>query len=147
MYFEEFTPGLGLATALRLISPQDIDAFIQLSGLANPIFMSDDGARAAGHQARLVPAPLQLSLAMGLCQQAGFFDHVAAVLEFDRMKFLGPVHPGQSLRLEAEVLEARPTARPDRGLVILGYTLKNQDQQVVMTAKAVYLMRRRPDPT
>ena len=146
MYFEEFKPGRRLVTAGRLVTTGDIDTFIQLSGLANPIFMTEDGARAAGHPDRLVPAPLQLSLAMGLCQQAGFFDHVAAVLEFDRMKFLKTVHPGQSILLEAEVLEARPTARTDRGLVVLEYTLKNEEQQAVMTTRAVYLMRRKPLP-
>ena len=144
MYFEEFVPGGHLVTSSRQVTAGDIDAFIQLSGLANPLFMTDDGARAAGHSSRLVPAPLQLSLAMGLCQQASFFDHVVAVLEFDRMKFLGPVHPGHSLQLEVEVLEARPTSRPDRGLVILGYSLINQDHAAVMTARAVYLMRRQP---
>lgn len=144
MYFEEFTPQTKITTPTRTITLDDIESFIKLSGLANPLFMSDQGAQARGHAQRLAPAPLQLSLAMGLCQQAGLFDHVVAVLGFDRMRFLKPVHPGHSISLKAAVLRARPTTRPDRGLVVLGYEMLNQNGEAVMRTEATYLMARRP---
>lgn len=142
MYFEQFKAKQVFTTAQRTVTAEDLDRFIELSGLDNPLFLSDQGARAAGHAQRLAPAPWQLSMAMGLCQQAGLFDHVVAVLGFDRMRFLRPVHPGHQLRLVAEVLQCRPTQNPQRGLVELDYRMTNQDGQTVMTARAVYLMRR-----
>ncbi len=143
MYFEQFTPGQIITTAERRATAEDLDRFLELSGLTNPIFMSDQGARAAGHRRRLVPAPWQLSLAMGLCQGAGFFDHVVAVLGFDQVRFHGPVHPGDRLRLAAEVLLCRQTRNPRRGLVELSYRLFKLEGQDAMTARATYLMRRR----
>lgn len=143
MYFEEFTPGLTMTTARRTMTVQDIEQFVALSGLDNHLFTSDEGARRMGHAGRLVPAPLQLSVAMGLAQGAGVFDHVVAVIGFDRMRFVRPVRPGHGLELRIEVLKARPTRNPRRGLVILAYQMLNQDGDEVMTSEALYLMQRR----
>jgi acyl dehydratase len=143
MYYEDFQPGARLKTPSRTVTAEDLSAFIDLSGLDNPLFTSDAAARERGHEKRLVPAPLQLSIAMGLCQKAGFFDRVVAVVEFKRLKLHRPVHPGDELTLTAEVLEAKPTSKPQRGLVVLAYDLANQDQATVLSAQAVYLMGRR----
>ncbi|MEW5722039.1 MAG: MaoC/PaaZ C-terminal domain-containing protein [Thermodesulfobacteriota bacterium] len=145
MYFEDFEPGRVLGTPARTVTAKDLDDFLRLSWLDNPIFTSPDGAAAAGHAGRIVPAPFQLAMAMGLAQQAGIFDHVVAVLEFDRLKFHRVVHPGHTLRLGATVLVKRETSQPGRGVVILEYEMKNQEGQTVMTALATYLMRRRED--
>lgn len=143
MFFEDFEIGRKIVTPTRMMTEKDLDAFLELSGLDNPIFQSRAGAAEAGHEKRLVPAPFQLSAAMGLCQKAGLFDRVVAVLEFEKLKFIRTVHPGDVLKVEAEALEKRETSRSDRGLVRLGYRVYNQDDQEVMTSRAVYLMRRR----
>ena len=142
MYWEDFEIEKLMVTPSRTVGGEDLGLFIKLSGLDNPLFTA--GAEIGGG-ARIVPAPLQLSIGMGLCQKAGFFDHVAAVLEFDQMKFLRPVHLGDALRMEVTAESKRPTSQPERGLVVLDYKLKNQDDQAAMSAKAVYLMRRRPE--
>ena len=144
MYWEDFRNDFALTTPTRRATAEDLDAFIRLSGLDNPIFSSREGASQAGHADRIVPAPLQLSIAMGLAQQAGLFDHVAAVLEFRRLTFHQTVHPGVELTLTAQVLEKRPTRRPDRGIVVLAYEMRDQDGRLVMSSEAVYMMRRRP---
>ena len=145
MYFEDFVIDEEKITPSRKVTAEDLDAFIRLSGLDNPIFNSEGGAREMGHRGRLVPAPFQLSLAMGLCQQAGLFDRVVAVLEFENLRFLRPVHPGATLKVRARAVEKRPTSRPERGLVVLDYDLLDQDGQAVMSARAKYLMRQK-DP-
>lgn len=139
MYYHEFQPGLTLVAERRTIVPEDIDAFIDLSGLDNPIFRSDDGARAAGHKQRIIPAPLQLSIAMGMAQQAGWFDHVAAVAEFREMKFLRPALPNDSFELRVTVAAARPTSNPARGWVELDYQFLNGAGQATFTARGFYL--------
>ena len=139
MYYHQFKPGLTLVSQRRTIGPEDIDAFIELSGLDNPIFRSDEGARAAGHAQRLIPAPLQLSAAMGMAQQAGWFDHVAVVAEFRELKFLRPALPGDSFELRVAVAAARPTSNPARGRVELDYQFLNRAGQPTFTARGVYL--------
>ena len=143
MYFEEFEENRRIRVGSRSVSAEETDRFIELVGLTNPIFMSDEGAAAAGHSRRLVPGPFQLSLAMGMCQQAGLFDRVVAVAQFDRLRFKRPVHPGDTLRMEALPLEKRPTKNPLRGLVVLRYDLFNQRDEEVLSARGTYLFRTR----
>lgn len=144
MYFEDFEAGHVLTTKGRTVTESDLNRFIELSGLDNPIFQKARTPHPDASPARLVPAPLQLSIAMGLAQQAGLFDRVIVVMQFEELKFLQPVRTGDSLSLKAEVLDRRPTSKPDRGVVILKYELMNQKDQPVMTGRAVYLMQRKP---
>ena len=144
MYWEDFKPGEAVTTGTRQVTIQDLEDFTALSWLDNPLFTSDEGARAAGHAQRLVPAPLQLSIAMGLCQRAGLFDRVVAVLGFENLRFRRPVHPGHSLRVRARVEGVKPVSNPGRGLVTLDYVMTNQDGDEVMAGRALYMMRRRP---
>ena len=142
MYYEDFELGSRMVSGPRTITVEDLDAFISLSGLDNPIFMEAEGAVKAVHDRRIVPAPFQLSAAMGLAQGAGWFDRVVAVLEFTNLKFKKTVHPGDTLTLAATALSKRPTSRPERGIVVLEYEMTNQERETVMTGQAVYLMRR-----
>ena len=144
MYYEDFKMNQVIITPERTVVENELDEFIRLSGLVNPMFLSDEGGRAAGHTGRIVPGPFQLSLAMGLFQKAGVFDHVVAVAEFDPLRFIRPVHIGDTLTLSARVMETSPTSNPDRGKVVLDIDLKKQDDQSVMTGRAIYLMRHRP---
>jgi acyl dehydratase len=143
MYFEDFKLGLKLTSPVRSITVDELDEFLHLTGLLNPIFMSDQGAREVGHEGRILPGPLLLGVAMGLAQQAGWFERVIAVLEFENLRFMQTVHPGQSVYLSAEVVRKHRSKRQGRGVVILGYELKNADRRAVMTSRAVYLMRSR----
>jgi acyl dehydratase len=143
MYFEEFEPGKTIETPGRTITTEDIDSFIDLSGLDLAMFISDEGARAAGHSARLAPGPMVLSIAMGMVRRTGWFDQVVAVAGFDELRFIKTVHPGDELRLKIEVKQAEPTHDPKRGLVILAYTGFNQHDEIVLSSRAIYLYKRR----
>ena len=145
MYFEDFEPNRRITVGTRSVAAEEVDRFVALVNLDNPIFLTDEGAAQAGHPGRLVPGPLQLSLAMGMCQQAGLFDRVVAVAQFDRLTFKRPVHPGDTLTMEALTLDKRPTADPGRGLVILRYDLYNQNREPVLEAQGTYLFRTRPE--
>lgn len=55
-----------------------------------------------------------------------------------------PTRPGDTLRVESEVVEIRPSrSRPDRGIVTLRSETRNQDGEVVqvLTSKLVVLRR------
>ena len=144
MYWQEFEIGLRRESPSRAITPQHLDAFILASGLDLAMFASDEGARAAGHAARVVPGPMVLSVAMGLVQRTGLFDHVVAVLSFEDLRFLSWTHLGDQLRVLIEVLDIAP-GNEERGRVVLGFEVRNQQGQTVAQARANYLMQRRPD--
>lgn len=63
----------------------------------------------------------------------------------DELRWRKPVYAGDTIHTEIEVLDAEPSrSRPDRGRVRMGWTVKNQDDETVMTVTLVHIMLRRP---
>ena len=59
----------------------------------------------------------------------------------DELRWPAPVRPGDSLRLRATIVEARPSrSKPDRGLVRTRAELINQDDQVVLSLIAMNIL-------
>ena len=66
-------------------------------------------------------------------------------LGVDELRWPRPVKAGDTLRLETEILEVRPSkSKPDRGIIRIRNVTTNQDGQVVQTFVASVLVRRRP---
>jgi acyl dehydratase len=60
----------------------------------------------------------------------------------DELRWTLPVRPGDVLRLRVTVLEAvRSRSKPDRGMIRTSIEVLNQDNAVVMTLKAMNLLR------
>jgi acyl dehydratase len=63
----------------------------------------------------------------------------------DELRWLKPVYPGDTLRVEAEVIEVRPSqSRPEMGSTKNRLTVFNQNDEPVMTMISIGLIRRRP---
>lgn len=64
----------------------------------------------------------------------------------DAVRWPKPVRPGDTLRVRAVCLEARPSrSKPDRGLARFRYEVHNQDDDLVMTMEGMALVARRPE--
>ncbi len=65
----------------------------------------------------------------------------------DELRWLKPVRPGDTLAVRATVLETqRSRSKPDRGVVRSFVEVLNQHREVVMTLKALNMMRCREIP-
>jgi acyl dehydratase len=63
----------------------------------------------------------------------------------EELRWPRPVRPGDTLRVESEVLEVRPSnSRPDRGIVRIRSTTLNQHGQPVMVHVGNLIVPRRP---
>ncbi len=63
----------------------------------------------------------------------------------EELRWPRPVHPGDILRVESEVLGVRPSkSQPDRGIVRVRNTTLNQDAQAVMIQVVKMIVPRRP---
>jgi acyl dehydratase len=63
----------------------------------------------------------------------------------DELRWPRPVRPGDELRVESEVLEARPSnSRPDQGLIKMRMTTLNQEGEAVQIFVANIVVPRRP---
>ena len=60
----------------------------------------------------------------------------------DELRWLKPVRPGDTLAARATILEAnRSRSKPDRGIIRTYIEIMNQDGEVVMTMRALNLLR------
>jgi acyl dehydratase len=67
---------------------------------------------------------------------------------FDEFRWPRPVRPGDELRIEAEVLEVRPSkSRPDQGMIKLRTTTLNQRNEPVQVSVGNLVVPRRPQST
>ena len=63
----------------------------------------------------------------------------------DELRWLKPVYPGDTLRVETEILEVTPSrSKPDIGSFRSRCTVLNQDDVAVLTFTSIVLMLRRP---
>lgn len=92
---------------------------------------------------RIAHGPLTLSLALGLITQTGCFSNVVAWLGLDAVRAKHPVLVGDTLRPEAEVVEARETKKAGQGIWSLAYRVVNQNGEEVMTFRSGFMVRRR----
>ncbi|MCF8031556.1 MAG: MaoC family dehydratase [Desulfarculaceae bacterium] len=143
MYWQQFEPGLRRVSPEREITGEHIDGFVSSTGLELAMFTSDEGARAAGHDTRVVPGLMVLSVAMGLVQMTGMFDHVVAVMGFEGLRFLRWTFLGDRVKVSAEVLSVAPDNQ-ERGKAVLEFSVTNQQDQVVAQARANYLIQMQP---
>lgn len=63
----------------------------------------------------------------------------------DELRWPRPVRPGDTLRLETEIVDVRASrSKPDRGIIRIRNVTTNQHGEVVQTFLAFVMVRRRP---
>jgi len=63
----------------------------------------------------------------------------------DELRWLKPVYPGDTLRVESEIIEVTPSrSKPDIGTFKSHLAVFNQEDVAVLRMKTIVLIRRRP---
>ena len=141
-WFEDFEVGARLPTRTRTITDADHEAFCSLVGYEVPLFLDDAYARSQGLRGRICPSHLIMSFSTAMTGDL-FTETVIAMVALENARFLAPVHPGDTIRTEVEVLEKRETSRADRGIVVFRDHVYNQrDEEVFSNDKTVLIKRR-----
>ena len=145
MYFEEFEPGLELQTAARTITETDIVNFAGLSGDFNFIHTNAEGAKASPFGQRVAHGMLVASIATGLAVQQGFIDGTTLAFRELTWKFTKPVFIGDTLHVQAKVVETKAMAKLGGGLVTFEARVINQHGEVVHKGEWKMLMKGREE--
>ena len=115
-YFEEIEIGAKFTTRSRTVTEADLVGFCNLTWMTESLFTdvehSTDGA---GTHGRVIPGVMVYAMAEGL---------LTYTMERTGMAFLhadfavkGPTFVGDTISVEVEIIDARPTSKPGRGLV------------------------------
>lgn len=64
----------------------------------------------------------------------------------EQLRWVKPVRPGDTLYLKGTILEVIPSrSKPDRGIVVTQYEMRNQNGETVLTMRGKGMYGRRPD--
>jgi acyl dehydratase len=138
--FEDLRLGFRFRSHRRTIGEADLASFVNVSWLTEELFtVADDAARAI--KGRAVPAALVYSFAEGLLlptmQDTGL-AFLNATLEVK-----APTLVGDTIHVEAEVIEHRLTSKGDRGLVRFANRVVNQRGETVLEYNPLRLLKRK----
>ena len=128
--YDDLAPGDWLDTGARTVTAADIDAFADLTGDRFEIHMDDAAARAMGFSGRVAHGLLVLSLVDGLKNGAEAQFRAVASLGWD-WSFRRPVLIGDTISVRIEVLGMRETRRAERGILTLGFDVRDEAGETV----------------
>lgn len=109
-----------------------------------PFHLDEKAAAAEGAPALIAPSVLVPALVVKLIHLNTPPAAVVGVGKQDEVRFLAPIHAGDTLRLKTELIEKREAgSTPDRGLVRTRFALVNQhDDDVFSTINSVWFRKR-----
>ena len=139
--WEDLPKGYRFRTVGRTITETDLVNFTATTGMVEVLFTDVSYAEHhAPNGGRIVPGSLVFSLAEGLVIQATLQGTGLAFLNME-MDIKQPTVVGDTIYVEAEVLESRPTsASSDRGIVKTRNTIVNQHGRTVIVYTPLRLM-------
>ncbi|HYN15511.1 MAG TPA: MaoC family dehydratase [Terriglobales bacterium] len=141
-YFEDYVPGSVFEYgSIRLTE----DEIVKFAESFDPQFIhTDPHAAADGPFNGLIASGWHTAAVMMRLFVDHYLSHVASMASpgIDELRWTRPVRPGDSLSIRVSVIEAnRSRSKPDRGLVRSLVEVLNQDGEVVMSLKAMNILR------
>ncbi len=93
---------------------------------------------------RIAHGMLVLAIATGQANQLGLFEGTTlALLGMDTIRWTAPVRLGDTIRTELTVREKKESSKPNRGILVVDVSVKNQRGEQVCQAEWTTLMARK----
>lgn len=141
LFFEDLSLGTTWLTAGRTLTETDLVSFINLTWFTEDLFTNQHDTSENAIKGRPVPAGMIFTMSEGLVvpslERAGL-----AFLQME-MDVKSPTFLGDTIYVNCEVIEARETSKPDRGLVRTKNSVTNQHGQTVLVYQPLRLIKRR----
>ncbi|MFN8481952.1 MAG: MaoC family dehydratase [Anaerolineae bacterium] len=145
-YFEDlevgdrFRHGLG-----RTVTEMDNVLFSSLTMNTQPLHVNEDFAAQTQFGQRIVNGIFTLGLVVGLTVHELTEGTIVANLGYERVVHPAPLFHGDTVYVETEVLEKRPSRSAlDRGIVRLKHVGRKQDGAIVVEVERTVLFLKRP---
>jgi acyl dehydratase len=141
LYYEDMVPGESLTSSKELV---DRDEMIAFAKVWDPMpFHVDESEGQKAFGGLTAPGIFMLSVKQRLVHRLPRHEVIAS-LGYDEVRFLKPLRPGDSVFLKEEWVSRRPSdSKPDRGVVVIKFSLINQAGAAVMTLLDTVLVRKR----
>jgi acyl dehydratase len=140
-YFEDYIAGAAYECGSIAVEKREILEFANRFD-PQPLHTDEEAARKAVFGGIIASGWHTASLMMRLFVNH-YLSRVASLSSpgVDELRWLKPVRPGDELFLRVTVMETtRSRSKPDRGVVRSFIEVRNQDDEIVMTMKALNLL-------
>ena len=143
-YFEEYELGSTRQSYGRTLTEADIVLHAGQTGDFYPHHMDAEFAKTLPGGQRMAHGTLILSMSVGML--AGEVNEQALSYGYDRVRFIRPVHIGDTITSRSEIVALRDHAkRPESlGLAEENVEVLNQSGEVVIASAQVCLVNHRP---
>jgi len=141
--YDQFEVGARYVSQGRTVTEADVVAFAGVSGDFNPLHTDAEFAKNTPFGERIAHGALIVAMATGMANWTGVFEGTTIALMEQLIRYKGVVKFGDTVHLELEVLEKKPTSKPDRGVVRFAARMLNQKDEVVVDGEWSLLMRRK----
>ena len=131
MFFSEYEIGQKFTTGRRTVTEADVVAFAGLSGDFNPLHTDAVFAAQTPFGQRIAHGMLVVSISTGLSQTLGVFEGTTIGLLEQSFAYKAPTFFGDTIHLEMEVSQVKPTSKPGRGIVTFQARIIKQDGTIV----------------
>jgi acyl dehydratase len=143
LFFEELEQGARFQSPGVTVTEESVIRFA-LEWDMQPFHVDKEAAKSSIFGSLISSGLQTILLTYRLYFQLGVLDGTAlAGLGIDHVRFRHPVRPGDTIRVNAEVTELRPTRQPDRGVIVWNLEAVNQDAEIVLTMTLSALIARR----
>jgi acyl dehydratase len=146
LYFEEFSVGQTFKHPIRrTVTEADNVFFTAMTHNPAQLHLDAEYAKGTEFGQRLVNSLFTLGLMIGISVGETTLGTTVANLGMDEVRFPKPVFHGDTLHVESEVLELRPSkSRPGQGIVVFLHKAINQRGEAVAQCKRSALMLGKP---
>jgi acyl dehydratase len=145
-WFEELPVGTLIQHATRrTVTETDNVLFTTMTMNPAPLHLDADYAASTEFGRPLVNSMFTVALVVGLSVPELTLGTIVAQIGMDAITFPAPVFPGDTIRVETEVVQSRASdSRPGAGVVVFEHRAFNQRDELVCSVRRTGLMHRRP---
>lgn len=141
--YDAFVVGERIEHGRRLtVTMEDNVAFCRLTLNNQPLHLDAEYAKTTPFGRVVVNGLLTFSACVGASVADTTEGTLVANLGYEEVQHPAPVYPGDQLRFETQVLSKRPSQKPDRGVVVLGHRVLNQDGVEVCRFRRIVLVKK-----
>lgn len=141
IYFEDYTEQSARKTIGRTITEADIVLHAGQTGDFFPHHMDAEWCKTQPFGQRIAHGTLIFSVAVGMT--ASQINEVAFTYGYERLRFIKPVHIGDTITVQVTVKEKKEYKNPAYGLVTELVEVFNQRQELVMVCEHLLLAQKK----
>ena len=142
--FEDFVVGETLDCGARTVCAEEIVAFARQFD-PQPFHVDAEAGARSIYGSLIASGWHTVSMAMRMVCDGYILDSTSCGSPgVDEVRWLKPVRPDDTLRVDTTTVESRPSSsKPDRGVVVTAWRVRNQRDEVVMTMRGMGMFLKR----